>query len=140
LLVLALNICTGRVCESQPIESHHSDNTTVGESLAEADQIFSDPARVKDTCHAGKELCKEINNGKALRADHLYLAKVGDGGTKLTWTPPYLGDDQEVVRYEVWRSVRGADLWELIEVVTTPTFTDFAPGEFDYEVLTEIQD
>jgi hypothetical protein len=64
LLVLALNICKQRVCTAQEIDSRcGSDSTSIGESLAEMDAIFSDPNRDRSSCDHGGCLGKEINGG-----------------------------------------------------------------------------
>ena len=45
LMALALNICHQRVCDSTSIDSNYSDNTTVGESYDEADDLLERPDR-----------------------------------------------------------------------------------------------
>ena len=74
LMALALNICTGRVCESQEIDTNCGRNTkTVGESLAEADEIFSVNPNT-NSCNVGGCLGREINNGRALKLNSLNLS------------------------------------------------------------------
>jgi hypothetical protein len=67
LMVLALNICRGGVCTTQPIESQCGGNTNVGQSLTESDAILADLARNDDTCDHAKCLSEEINTGRALQ-------------------------------------------------------------------------
>jgi hypothetical protein len=77
LMALALNVCKSRVCESQDIDSNCGQNTkTVGESLAAADAIFSNPNRSTTSCNVGDCLGREINNGRALKLNSLNLSVV----------------------------------------------------------------
>lgn len=64
-MALLLNVCRGRTPVELPIRSHCSDNTTVGQSRAEADGILCSPLREHKTCTRAQCLSEEINSGWA---------------------------------------------------------------------------
>jgi hypothetical protein len=79
LMALALNVCTGRICLGQEIDSSCSGSgstqTTVQESLDTADDILSDPGRDKNVCKDAKCLAKEINNGHGITTPRCFSAR-----------------------------------------------------------------
>jgi len=133
LMVLALNICKARVCPVQGIDSQCGSNTSVAQSLAETDAIFSDPARNFDTCQHGKCLDEEINTGRALEMNSMRIAKATVGVT-LTWQQPYVDNGQTIQTYKVWRRPIGTSAFVKIANVNGLSFTDTTVGEFEYEV------
>jgi cysteine-rich repeat protein len=134
LMVLALNICKARVCDTQVIDSQCGSNTTVGQSLLETDAIFSDPGRNFDTCQHGKCLDEEINTGRALEMNSFMLTRAAGGGVTMTWQQPYINDGQSVNTYKVWRRPIGNSAFTKIATVEGLTYTDATPGDFEYEV------
>jgi hypothetical protein len=122
------------VCTTQGVESHYGSNTTVGQSLAEADAIFSDPGRSNASCHHGKQITEEINTGRALEMNSLRLGKVAGGGTTLSWTPPYVADGEQVRSYNVWRRAHGTGPFIKIATTSVLSYSDASPGNSDYEV------
>ena len=139
LMVLALNICKAKVCQSQSIDSQCGSNKTVGQSLLESDAIFSNPNRTADTCQHGKCLDEEINTGRALEMDTLTLSREGSN-IRMNWNPPYLNDGTgHPTAYHVWRRVAGSmAAFTLIDTVTPPTTTyldtDAGTTAWEYEI------
>jgi hypothetical protein len=134
-MVLALNICKARVCTTQAIDSQCGPNRSVGDSLAEADALFSSPGRDADSCRTAKCITEEINTGRALEMNSLRVSRAPEGGTKLTWSQPFVDDGEVVSSYKVWRRVHGVGPFVKIATVSALTFTDTAAGNFDYEVV-----
>ena len=105
LSATALNLCRGRVCETQRLDSRcpGNDNTAVAQSFAEADVLLDDANRTSSTCRIATCELREINNGHALELNSLTVAATASG-LGLTWAPPILDDGTgSAERYEVWR-------------------------------------
>jgi hypothetical protein len=135
LMSLALNVCKARVCPTQEIDSQCGSNASVGANLLEADAIFSDPARASQSCQHGKCITEEINTGRALEMNSLRVAKAPGGGTKLSWSQPFVDDGETISSYKIRRRVHGSGPFSKIAQVSTLTFTDASTGDFDYEVV-----
>jgi len=137
LMVLALNLCRGRVCVALSIDSQCGGSATVAASLAQSDAILSSPARDAASCARAKCLCEEINDGLALELDTLTL-ELEAGAVRLSWSPPYLNDGTSgPSAYHVWRRVRGSTAaFARIAETIDPTYLDeSSAGEsFEYEV------
>jgi hypothetical protein len=130
LMSLALNLCHQDVCADTPIDSQYSDNATVGESYADAD----DNLGTGGDCLLAKGLGSEVNTGRAIHVDGVTLAKAAGGGARLTWTAMG-GGSTPVVKYNVWRRVAGSmNAFVKIGETSTLTFDDVTPGRFEYEV------
>jgi hypothetical protein len=136
LMVLALNLCRGRVCTAQNINSRCDGKDNVGRSLFESDDIFSAASRDAVACDHAKCLDEEINTGRALELNTLVLRLEGTG-VRLDWHPPDLDDGSaHPSAYHVWRRSQGSLApFVQIGVVTEPTFLDEAAiGAYQYEV------
>jgi N-acetylneuraminic acid mutarotase len=136
LMVLALNLCRGRTCTSQPIRSQCGQNKSVGASFDESDAALSRSSRDSAACAHVKCLDEEINTGRALEMNSLTL-RGESGAVRLTWAPPYVGElGVRTIRYQVQRRVRGS-LAPFTRIATTEatTFLDGnAGGNFEYDV------
>jgi len=137
LMVLALNLCRGRVCALQPISSQCGGSDSVGASFEESDAVLSLSSRDPAACAHVKCLDEEINTGRALELNSLTLRLESDG-VRLTWAAPYRdGGGTRPERYQVRRRVRGS-LASFTRIATTIdlTFLDAgAAGEFEYDVI-----
>jgi len=129
LMALALNICKQRVCTNDSLDSRCGSSSSVGQSLAESDGIFSDPSRTNAQCADAECLDKEINNGHALELDSLSLSLEG-GHVRLRWAPPPWDDGTGAPRsYRVWRRPLGPAVpFVLIGTATGSTFLDGSAG------------
>lgn len=137
LMVLALNRCKARVCDTAGIRSQCGSNSTVGQSFAEADAILSSPSRNFTTCSQAKCVTEEVNTGRALEMNSLTLNKTAQGGTILNWQKPYMNDGGPVNQYKVWRRpIGGTGAFTRIATVNggVTTYTDATTGNFEYEV------
>ena len=137
LLVVALNICRARVCTAQGIDSRCGGKYTVGQSLAESDDLFRSASRSTATCDLASCLDQEINTGKALEMNSLSVRRDGSA-VRLDWNPPYLDDGSGHPReYNVWRRPLPSQApFAKIGATTDATFVDAtaAAGNYQYEV------
>jgi hypothetical protein len=148
LMTTALNVCTGRICLGQEIDSDCSGAgtvlTTVQDSLDAADDILSDPGRDKNTCKDAKCLLKEINNGHGIHHTSLLLSKMGGDKIRLTWDSPVMDDGSgEATGYTIWRrDLHSGMPYTKIGVTNanTLTFIDNTAGVFEYEVTFTLAD
>jgi hypothetical protein len=128
LMSLALNQCHLRVCAGNAISSQYSNNTTVGESYAQADDILTNGG----DCLLAKHLLEEINNGRALNLSTVTLSRAAGGGARLVWEPPYAVNP---IKYNVWR--RPAGSLAPFSKIGEDHHTGLRrrdPGSFQYEV------
>jgi uncharacterized repeat protein (TIGR01451 family) len=137
LMATALNICKGKVCATQTIDSSCSSYTTVGESYAAADAALSNPGRTTATCDGADCQAKEINNGKALEANSLAITHVA-GEIRLDWEAPLVDNPNQIQGYKVWRRAVGS-LAPFTQIGSTvnPHFVDPTgqTGNFEYEIV-----
>jgi hypothetical protein len=104
LLVLELNLCRGRVSDSETIHPSCGAGTTVGEARAFLEARLCDPSRTVETCRDASCAAEEIASGRALGVTSLRARGLPGGGVALTWDPPYVADDSLAPpRYRVWR-------------------------------------
>ena len=135
-MVLELNLCRSRLCPSLAIDSACGGNTTVSQSLAEADGILSNPGRTPAQCATAKCESQELNTGIALQMDSLRMSTAAGGGITLAWQKPLWVDPSDpVTTYHVWRRIVGENGYSQIGSVggNTTTFTDLNAGGFSYE-------
>jgi penicillin amidase len=143
LIATALNICRGRVCMEQGLDSHCQGNnfTTVSQSFADADAILADPGRNKDTCKDAKCELQEINNGHALEMNSLLLA-LENNKIRLNWSTPILDDGSgRPDHYEIWRRPMGSnDEFVKIGTTTGTTYLDTTAGTalWEYDLTAAI--
>ena len=131
---LMLNICRGRVTESQPIDSECTANTTVGQSRAEADALLCSTNRNNATCTQAQCESEEINSGQALWTNSLRLEKLQGGGVRLTWAPPYsTSQDMVPTRYRIWGRSSSEQPFVLLTQTPNLTFAHTPPAGTMYE-------
>jgi len=104
LLALLLNVCRGRVDDTETIRPSCGSETSVGAARARIEAQLCDPARSHAACADAACAAEEIDSGKALGVTSLRAGAASGGGVVLTWEPPYLsGDAAAPLRYRVWR-------------------------------------
>jgi hypothetical protein len=129
-MVTALNLCHVLLCEATPIDSHYSDNTTVGDNYADAEANLGSGG----DCGLSHHLGSEVNTGRAISVDTVAFAKLSGGGARLNWTAMG-GGTAPVTKYNVWRRQAGSlAAFSKIGETTTLSFDDTTPGKFEYEV------
>ncbi len=148
LIATALNICRGRVCEAQNVDSRcgrderHVIETTVGASFADANAILDEANRTRPTCqHARCEL-REINNGHALEMNSVVLARVPQG-VRVRWQAMEVEDGNGAPdKYEIWRRPfdPSSSFVKIGETHGALSFLDTTAGRgaWEYEVTADI--
>jgi hypothetical protein len=148
LMALAINVCRGRVCDGQEIDSscsggpHDHTLTTVAASLATADASLADPSRSHDTCADARCLAREINNGQGMHHISLRVDKDAAGKLRLSWSSPVMDDGSgEASSYTIWRRPLGSGAaFVPIAITTRLTILDLpeAAGT-EYEITFSIR-
>jgi len=136
LMAMALNICKGRVCAGQSIDSGCSSYSTVSDSFVAADAALALDSRTMQTCNAADCQAREINNGRALELNSLTITHVA-GEIRLAWEPPRLDDPQQLQGYKIWRRAVGSLApFTHVGTTTTPHFVDPTglTGNFEYDI------
>src|SRR5262249_27447929 len=128
-MALALNICKQRVCPSNSIDSSCSSSTNVGQSLAQADALFSNPSRTAAQCDQGKCLSQEIDTGHALEFDTVTSVREG-GSIRLNWIAPSTDDGTSHPKsYKIYRRAIGSTApFVQIGSTTGTTYLDLSAG------------
>ena len=104
LLALLLNLCRGRVDDTETIHPSCGSETSVGAARARIEAQLCDPGRSHAACTDAACAAEEIDSGRALGVTSLRAQAASGGGIVLTWEPPYLsGDAAAALRYRVWR-------------------------------------
>jgi hypothetical protein len=111
--------------------------------LDDADDILSDPERMKNVCKDAKCLAKEINNGHGLHHTSLLVRKEAGGKVRLSWGSPVMDDGTgEATGYTIWRRELRSALPFTKTATTnagTTTFVDQAQGMVEYDVTFTIE-
>jgi len=136
LMSLLLNRCRYRVCDAQAIDSECSDHVTVGESVAHADALLSNPARTFDDCAHAECEAQEINSGAAQGLDNMRVSRAGGGTLRLTWE---YENATSSTTYRVYRRVRGELVWTQVDELRGRTFFEepsLGDGiDYEYTIL-----
>jgi hypothetical protein len=135
-MALALNICKQRVCPQNTIDSMCGNNQTVGQSLAQADALLSNPSRTDAQCWDANCLSSEIDTGHALELDTVTALRE-TGNIRLSWVAPATDDTMHPKSYKVWRRAVGS-LAPFVQIGSTTgtTYLDLTAGtgSWQYDV------
>ena len=133
-MALALNICKQRVCETNTIDSNCSSAATVGQSLAQADALLSNPGRTQAQCSQAECLSQEIDTGHALEFDTVTSLREG-GNVRLNWIAPSTDDGTTHPRsYKIYRRAIGS-LAPFVQIGSTTgtTYLDLTAGSGNWQ-------
>jgi hypothetical protein len=132
-----LNLCTGRLKADEPITSSCTDNTTVGQSLADAGQLLSYPSRSLGDCARARCEMEELNSGKAVGTGTL-MANRTSQGVRLDWSvPPLPAGLSAPSGFRVWRRIKGTGSFVSIAIVPGTQFDDASVSagiNYEYKV------
>jgi len=112
-----LNLCKHRLSLAEEIISQCGDNTTVAQSLLEANAILSNPARTAADCVTAQCESQELDSGAAITGIIVLYADRTDASVHVRWYPP---NGTSGSSYNLWRRVRGVGSFSII--ATTPNF------------------
>ncbi len=134
LMAALLNVCRHRLALEEQIISACGNNTTVRQSLIEANAILSDPNRTADACTLAQCESEELDSGHAIAGVIILLANRTDTGINVRWLPP---PGTTTTGYTLWRRVRHTGTFTIIANVPGLTYDDTSvlPGiDYEYKV------
>jgi hypothetical protein len=129
-----LNLCKHRLSLGEEIISHCGGNTTVAQSLLEANALLSNPARTAADCATAQCESEELDLGTATTGTIVLYADRADPAIHVRWYPP---SGTPAQNYSLWRRVRGVGSFAII--TTTPNLyyddTQVVAGtNYEYQV------
>jgi hypothetical protein len=116
-----LNLCKERLSRGQEIISQCGDNTTVAQSLNEANAILSNPDRTQTECVTAQCESEELDSGSAIAGVIVLYADLTSTSVRVRWYPP-LGTPAR--NYNLWRRVRGVGSFAIITTTSFLTYED----------------